>query len=79
MPRTGGPADVITDADDPHNPGTGILFEPTPEGWREGLARALALHEQPERCAAVRHRGLAVDSTWQHYGPAYAELYRNLV
>jgi len=79
MPRTGGPADVIADADDPLIPGTGILFEPTPEGWREGLARALALHEQPERCAAIRHRGLAVDSSWQHYGPAYAELYRNLV
>ena len=79
MPRTGGPADVITDVDDPTGQGTGILFEPTAEGWRTGLARALALHEQPRRCGAVRQRALAVDSSWKRYAPAFTELYRNLV
>jgi starch synthase len=78
MPRTGGAANVITDLLDQPEAATGILFEPTSEGWRAGLVRALELYQQPEACAAVRQRGLAVDSSWARFAPAYAELYRDL-
>ncbi|HVU37566.1 MAG TPA: glycogen/starch synthase [Opitutales bacterium] len=76
MPRTGGPQDVIVDAGEHPDSGTGILFEPSLEGWRHGLARALALHDDRERCASIRERGLAVDSSWKKLAPAFVEFYR---
>jgi starch synthase len=78
MPRTGGAADVIMDIDEQPDAGTGILFEPTVDGCGAGLARALVLHEQRERCENVRQRGLVVDSRWLRHAPAYADLYRQL-
>ncbi|HTB63389.1 MAG TPA: glycogen/starch synthase [Opitutales bacterium] len=76
MPRTGGPQDVIVDADENPDAGTGLLFEPTLEGWREGLRRAQDLHDNVERSVAVRERALAVDSSWKKLAPAYAQLYK---
>jgi starch synthase len=79
MPRTGGPADVITDLGDQPEAGNGILFKPNAEGWSAGLARALELHGQPATIAAARQRGLAIDSSWARYAPAFEQLYRNLI
>jgi len=78
MPRTGGPKDVIVDADETPDSGNGLLFEPTLEGWRTGLTRALTLHDQPALCEVVRNRGLAVDSSWEKLAPAFARLYREM-
>jgi starch synthase len=76
MPRTGGPPDVIIDAGEHPESGNGILFEPSLEGWRHGLARALALHEEPEKCTAIRARALTVESSWRKQVPAFIQLYR---
>lgn len=76
MPRTGGPNDVIIDAGEHPDTGNGILFESSLGGWRHGLARALALHEDTESCARIRARAMAVDSTWRKYVPAFVQAYR---
>jgi len=79
MARTGGPADVIVDVRDQPAAGNGILFAPTTDGWREGLARALALHEDKAARERVRATGLALDSSWAKQAPAYAQLYQDLM
>ncbi len=78
MPRTGGPTDVILDADAHPETGNGLLFDVSVEGWRDGLRRAQDLHHQPERCGAIRSRALSVDSSWKRFAPAYAQLYKDL-
>jgi len=78
LPRIGGPTDVIVDAGDNSANGNGLLFEPTLEGWKDGLRRAQDLHEQTERCATIRQRALAVDSSWRKLAPAYAQLYKEV-
>jgi glycogen synthase len=78
MARTGGPLDVIVDADENPENGNGLLFEPTIEGWRSGLARALALHAETVRCGEVRNRGLLLDSSWKKLTPPYVQLYREM-
>jgi len=79
MARTGGPVDVILDIDEHPAAGNGILFEPTIEGWREGLARAQALHQQVEYRETVRIRALEVKSGWEQFAPAYVQLYRDII
>jgi starch synthase len=79
MPRAGGPADVILDINAHPTAGTGILFEPDVEGWREGLARAQILHGHAEYRETVRERALAVDSSWEKLTPAYVQMYRDVI
>ena len=79
MARTGGPVDVILDIDEHPAAGNGILFEPTIEGWREGLARAQALHQQVGYRETVRIRALEVKSGWEQFAPAYVQLYRDII
>jgi starch synthase len=78
MPRTGGPTDVIVDLAEQPETGNGLLFEPTLEGWRDGLRRAQNLHDQTELCARVRERALAVDSSWRKLTPSYVQLYKEV-
>jgi starch synthase len=78
LPRTGGPTDVVVDAIEHPALGNGLLFEPTPDGWRAGLRRAQELHHEVEFCSAIRGRALAVDSSWRKLAPAYALLYKEL-
>jgi len=79
MPRAGGPMDVIIDLGEHPAEGNGIMFEPTVDGWREGLASAQLLHDDGEHREAVRARALAVDSSWEKFTPAYAQLYREII
>ncbi len=79
MARTGGPTDVIFDIGEHPTTGNGILFEPSVEGWREGLASAQALHDEAEYRETVRERAVEVDSSWQRFAPAYAQLYREII
>jgi len=79
MPRTGGPADVVVDLDEQPERANGILFAPTTEGWREGLARALALQAETVLRDRIRAQGMKLDSTWARQAPAYAQLYQELV
>lgn len=79
LPSAGGPTDIVVDAAEHPAQGNGLLFEPTLEGWREGLRRAQNLHDDAEFCSAIRARALAVDSSWRKLAPAYAQLYKEWV
>jgi starch synthase len=79
MARTGGPADVIVDVRDQPETGNGILFAPTADGWREGLARALELHDHKLARERTRTAGMILDSSWARQAPTYARLYQDLL
>ncbi len=78
MPRTGGPVDVIVDAGENPEMGNGIFFEPSLDGWKHGLARTLALHDNPEKATQIREQGMKLDFSWQKLTPAFSQLYRDL-
>ncbi len=78
MARTGGPTDVIIDADERPEAGNGLLFDASIDGWRDALRRAQDLHLNQKRAATVRARALAVDSSWRKHAPPYAQLYKEL-
>ena len=78
--RTGGLADSVAPLEEDFSAGTGIAFETFDAGGLQwALALALELHGQPDRLAAVRRRGMAVDHSWSRSGRQYLDLYAQLV
>lgn len=73
--RVGGLVDTVIDIGvDPEN-GTGISFEPTSEGLREGLDRAVTLYPDKTRLAAVQQRAMGRDFSWKKAALGYEQLY----
>lgn len=74
----GGLKDTVVDLAQPQ--ATGVVFdEPTVDGLRRALTRALALFREPERYSQVQRRGMAQDFSW--VGPAqdYVDVYRTVL
>ena len=78
--RTGGLADSVLDASEENlraGSATGFVFdEPTADGLRAALRRALALYRDPERWAGLQRAAMARDSGWSRAAREYLELYR---
>jgi starch synthase len=73
--QVGGLVDTVSDADANPDAGTGLMFPPSAEAFREALGRALKLFGDKERLAAVRKRGMNRDFGWQTAVQAYEKLY----
>ncbi len=80
--RTGGLADTIIDANVAAlsaEVATGFQFAPVTRACLLGaIRRAVALHAEPERWAAMQRRGMRMDFSWGSSGALYARLYRGL-
>jgi starch synthase len=76
--RTGGLADTVTDMGPP-DLATGFVFEdPTRDGLRNAIERALALYEEPLAWRRLQLKGMAEDFGWAASARRYAALYREL-
>jgi starch synthase len=73
--NVGGLVDTVTDADASPESGTGLMFAPQPEAFAAGLHRALALHADRPRYAAVQRRAMQQDFSWTKAVAAYEQLY----
>ena len=74
--RVGGLVDTVTDADEFPASGTGLMCEPNVASLRDALQRALVLHAEPARYAAVQQRGMSRDFSWEVAAAGYETLYR---
>jgi starch synthase len=77
--RVGGLIDTVTDADEFPATGTGLMAAPTAESLRDALERALKLHADTPRLAAVQKRGMARDFSWKVAAAGYEKLYQESV
>jgi starch synthase len=75
--RVGGLVDTVRDADEDASGGTGLMCEPTAEGLRDALDRALKLFGNKPRYAAVQRRGMMRDFSWKTAATAFEALYRD--
>jgi len=78
--RVGGLADTVID-ETMGEAGTGFVFEaPYAHVLRDTLLRALEVYrDEPERWAALMHRGMAQEVSWQGPAAAYRDLYEALL
>lgn len=82
--KVGGMADTILDPGaragrDAMRGATGILFEgDTTEAMSSAIDRALGLYRRPDIWAAMQHRAMTTDFSWERAAPGYASLYRSL-
>ena len=74
--RVGGLADTVVDADADPEHGTGLMCEPNTASLLDALQRALVLHTDQPRYAAVQQRGMAHDFSWKVAAGAYERLYQ---
>jgi starch synthase len=81
--RTGGLADSVVDATDSaldSGIATGFSFdEPSAEGLRGALARAIDAYRQPTVWKKIQRTGMSADYGWARSAEAYASLYESLV
>jgi starch synthase len=81
--RTGGLADSVVDATEAAldaGVATGFSFdEPSAEGLRGALARAIDAYRQPARWKKIQRTGMVADYGWSRSAEAYASLYESLV
>lgn len=81
--RTGGLADTVIDANEAAlaaGVATGIVFEPgRGDALRTAIARAAALHAQPEAWATIQRQGMKADFSWGRSAARYAALYASLI
>jgi starch synthase len=75
--RVGGLVDTVVDIGATADKGTGIMFMPSLEGFSSGLRRAVALHADKPRYAAVQRRAMERDFSWRTAVAAYEQLYTN--
>jgi starch synthase len=75
--RVGGLVDTVRDADEDASGGTGLMCDPTVEGLRDALDRALKLFGNKPRYAAVQRRGMMRDFSWKTAATAFEALYRD--
>jgi len=74
--RVGGLVDTVVDIDEHPEEGTGIMFPPNQEEFDAALRRAVQLHADKPRLAAVRERGMRKDFSWTQAVAAYERLYQ---
>jgi starch synthase len=81
--RTGGLADSVVDATESAlhaGIATGFAFdEPSPEGLRGALARAIEAYRQPALWKKIQRTGMSADFGWSRSAETYASLYESLV
>ena len=77
--RVGGLIDTVVDADENPVVGTGLMADPTAEGLRDALERAMKLFAQPARMSAVQKRGMGRDFSWKTAAAGYEQLYRESI
>jgi starch synthase len=75
--RVGGLVDTVTDADENPQTGTGLMCDPNAASLRDALQRALKLHADPKRYAAVQQRGMAREFSWKAAARGYEKLYQD--
>ncbi|MSU46866.1 MAG: glycogen synthase GlgA [Lacunisphaera sp.] len=73
--RVGGLVDTVTDIATSPETGTGIMFEPTQDEFTAALQRAMMLHADKARYAAVQRNGMLKDFSWTKAVAAYELLY----
>ncbi len=74
----GGLEDTVKDLSEAD--GTGLKFkDPTVEGLRWALGRAVDLFRQPEAFERVRRRGMAQDFSWEAAARKYEAVYRSIL
>ena len=80
--RTGGLGDTVIDANEAAlaaKSATGIVCEAgRGDALRAAIGRAIALHRQPERWAAMQRAGMTADFSWGRSAERYVALYRSL-
>jgi len=75
--RVGGLVDTVVDVDARPGDSTGVMLpEVSVDGLARALERAIALHGEPRRRAALRRRGMAADFSWHGPAQVYRRLYR---
>lgn len=81
--RTGGLADTVIDANQAvlsAGVATGIVHDGvTPDALRDAIARAVALHAEPQRWRGLQRNGMNGDYGWTESGRRYAALYAKLM
>lgn len=77
--RVGGLIDTIVDIEDDPQNGTGLLSEPTEEGFAQGLQRAMDLYADRSTYTQVQIRGMEQDFSWAKAVTAYEEFYAAIV
>ncbi|MDB6115116.1 MAG: glgA1 [Lacunisphaera sp.] len=73
--NVGGLVDTVTDIDVAPETGTGIVCTPKQDGFNAALHRALALHADKARYAAVQRRAMQRDFSWTKAVAGYEQLY----
>ncbi|WP_157219110.1 glycogen synthase GlgA [Flavisphingomonas formosensis] len=80
--RTGGLGDTVIDANEAAlsaEVATGLVFEAgRGDSLRAALRRAVTLHREPGRWAAIQRAGMKADFSWGRSAERYAALYRSL-
>jgi starch synthase len=81
--RTGGLADSVVDATERtlrEGVATGFAFDdPSVEGLRDALARAIRIYRQPSAWKKLQRAGMAADFGWARSAEVYANLYESLL
>ena len=77
--QVGGLHDTVRDADAHPTTGTGLTHAPTPESLRDALYRSQQLFADRRRYAAVQHRGMATDNSWDNAAKNYERLYTEML
>jgi starch synthase len=75
--RVGGLADTVIDADEDPENGTGVMCEPSADGVRDALNRAMVLFRDRPRYAAVQLRAMGKDFGWKVAAARYEQLYQD--
>jgi len=76
----GGLKDTVQDYDPVAESGTGFVFEPyDAEAMLNAIDRGLAVYQDKTAWAALRHRAIAMDFSWDRSAQSYSDLYRELL
>jgi starch synthase len=74
--RVGGLVDTVVDVDEHPDAATGVMLpEVSVEGLTRAVERAVTLHHDRRRRAALRRRGMAADFSWDRPAREYDRLY----
>lgn len=75
--RVGGLIDTVIDLDAKPGEGTGLVFDPSPEGLASALRRSMELFADKTELRAVIRRGMAKDFSWARAAHKYELLYQD--
>jgi starch synthase len=70
----------VRDADADPDEGNGFTFGPAEvPAYLDAVRRAIAVHRQPDRWAAIQRRGMTTDFSWAVPAGGYEQLYRRAI